>query len=126
MCWQQLAYGITKSKLHYLICTVGAQATFLCPVCIVPLSATLAPYHMEMILIYPVFIGIALATAQLAHDKGYSGKWWFLFGLVLPIISLLILFMLKRKPKKLTGLYAPIEFEHQDKVLYKKEEDSSH
>ena len=76
-----------------------------------------------MVIIYPVFIGIALVTAQLAHDKGYSGRWWLLLGFVIPIFSLLVLFMLKRKQnvKPLSRFYEKIAPEQKDKVLFKKE-----
>ncbi len=77
---------------------------------------------MEMILIYPVFIGIALVTAQLAHDKGYSGRWWFLIGILLPILSLLILLALKKKTKKKKSpWHDKVEHVQNDKVLFKKE-----
>jgi hypothetical protein len=75
---------------------------------------------MEFIIIYPVFIGIALAQAQLAHTKGYSSRVWFLIGLLLPIISIPFLFFMKQKEKKQTGFHAPIEFEMKDKVLFKR------
>ncbi len=77
---------------------------------------------MEMIIIYPVFIGIALATAQLAHQKGYSARWWFLWGILLPVVSLLVLFSLKTKPPSKTGYHAPVINENKDKVLYRKPE----
>lgn len=76
---------------------------------------------MEMLIIYPVFIGIALATSQLAHQKGYRARWWFLFALVLPIISTIILFFLKKKPKPTTGFHAPVSRETNDTVLFKRE-----
>jgi len=76
---------------------------------------------MELIIIYPVFIGIALATAQLAHQKGYKARWWLLFSLVIPVISTIILFTLKKKEKSLTGFHAPVNNENSDKVLYKRE-----
>ncbi|MCC6684964.1 MAG: hypothetical protein IT247_07835 [Bacteroidia bacterium] len=77
---------------------------------------------MEMILIYPVFIGIALVTAQLAHDKGYSGRWWFVIGILLPILSLLILLAFKKKTKKKKSTWHDkVEHVQNDKVLFKKE-----
>ncbi len=76
---------------------------------------------MEFIIIYPVFIGIALATAQLAHQRGYKARWWLLLGLVLPIISVIILFMLKKKEKPATGFHAPVSNENTDRVLYKRD-----
>jgi hypothetical protein len=75
---------------------------------------------MEMIIIYPVFIGMALATAQLAHQKGYKARWWLLFGLVLPIISTIILFTLKKKEKPKTGFHAPVNNENNDRLIYKR------
>ncbi len=77
---------------------------------------------MEMIIIYPVFIGIALAEAQLAHTKGYSARWWFLIGLLLPVVSLPVLFWLKKKEKPATGYHAPVERANADKVLFRKED----
>lgn len=77
---------------------------------------------MEMILIYPVFIGIALVTAQLAHDKGYSGRWWFLIGILEPILSLLILLAFKKKiKKKKSTWHDTVEHVQNDKVLFRKE-----
>lgn len=78
---------------------------------------------MEMFMIYPVFIGIALVTAQLAHDKGYSGRWWFVIGILIPIFSLLILFALKKKEKTKpkSRLHDTIEVTHNDKVIFKRE-----
>ena len=76
---------------------------------------------MELIIIYPVFIGIALATSQLAYQKGYRVRWWFLFALILPIISTFILFFLKRKPKSTIGFHAPVDRNVKDKVLFKKD-----
>ena len=77
---------------------------------------------MEMFIIYPVFIGMALATAQLAHQKGYPARWWLLLGLLLPVVSMVILFLLKTKPRRTTGYHAPVDRENKDKVLYRKEE----
>ena len=76
---------------------------------------------MEFIIIYPVFIGMALATAQLAHQKGYKARWWLLFGLVLPIISTIILFILKKKPKHQTGFHALVSNENKDRILFKRD-----
>jgi len=75
---------------------------------------------MEMILIYPVFIGIAIATAELARDKGYKGRWWFLIGLLLPVISLLILFLLKKRTSTQTNKNHENNVNHRDKILYQK------
>lgn len=71
-------------------------------------------------MIYPVFVGIALAQAQLAHSRGYSSRWWFLIGILLPILSLPVLFLLKKKEVKRTGYHAPVVNEVKDKVLYKR------
>ncbi len=75
---------------------------------------------MEIIIIFPVFIGIALATAQLSYEKGYSARWWFLGGLFFPIISFLVLFALKSKPKSNKGYHAPVDMVNKDKVLFKR------
>lgn len=76
---------------------------------------------MEMAIIYPVFIGMAVAQAQLAHAKGYSARWWLAIGLLLPIISLPVLFLLKKKEKSATGYHAPVVHEMKDKVLFRRE-----
>jgi hypothetical protein len=76
---------------------------------------------MEMVIIYPVFIGMALAEAQLAHAKGYSSRWWFLIGLLLPLISLPVLFLLRKKEKSQTGYHAPVVHEVKDRVLYRRD-----
>jgi hypothetical protein len=56
---------------------------------------------MEVFLIYPVFIGIAIAVAELARQRGYSGRWWFVIALILPIISIFILLLFPSKtPRK--------------------------
>ena len=75
---------------------------------------------MEFIIIYPVFIGLAIATAQLAHQKGYRARWWLLFGLLVPIVSTIILFTLKKKEKSKTGFHAPVNNETKDTILFKK------
>jgi hypothetical protein len=76
---------------------------------------------MEMVIIYPVFVGMAFAQAQLAHSRGYSSRWWFLIALLLPIISIPFMFFLKDKGKKQTGYHAPVIYENKDKVLFKRE-----
>jgi hypothetical protein len=72
---------------------------------------------MEMILIYPVFIGISVVTAQYAREKGYSGKWWFIWGSLLPVFSILILFTLKRKEPRVDP---PVKSEESSRVLYQR------
>ena len=77
---------------------------------------------MEFIIIYPVFIGMALATAQLAHQKGYKARWWLLLGLIFPLISAIILLFLKKKEKAQTGFHAPVVHETKDRVLFKRDQ----
>lgn len=77
---------------------------------------------MEFVLIYPVFIGIALAMAQYAHAKGHSVRLWFVIGLLLPIISIPIVFFIKQKDKPQSGFHSLVKKEHGDKVLFKKAE----
>ena len=77
---------------------------------------------MELILIYPVFIGIGIAMAQYAHSKGHSARLWFLLGIVLPIISIPMVFLIRQKKKSQTGFHSLVNKEHGDKVLYKKTE----
>jgi hypothetical protein len=56
---------------------------------------------MEIFLVYPVFVGISIAVAELARQRGYSGRWWFFISLVLPIISIFILMLMPSKtPRK--------------------------
>lgn len=55
---------------------------------------------MEVFLIYPVFLFIGVAIAELANQKGYSGKWWFVISCVLPLVSIPILLILKKKARK--------------------------
>lgn len=77
---------------------------------------------MEMLLIYPVFIWMAVPVAQMARQRGYSGRWWFLIGLLLPIISIFIVRMLKPKQKLERALPFPAEIpREEDKVLYSRE-----
>jgi hypothetical protein len=76
---------------------------------------------MEMFIIYPVFLGMSVAVAQMAHHRGYSARWWFLIATLLPIISIFIVFFLKKKEKARTGFHAPVDMETHDKVLFKKE-----
>jgi hypothetical protein len=79
---------------------------------------------MEMIFIYPVFIGMSLAIAQLARQRGYSARWWFLIATVLPVISIFMVFMLKKKTR--TKVNIEPEWAKQrlpnDKILYTKED----
>lgn len=74
---------------------------------------------MEVFLIYPVFIGIGIATAELARDKGYKGRWWFLASLVIPLLPTFILLGLKARKQKAVKelIIAPT---HHDKILYQK------
>jgi hypothetical protein len=79
---------------------------------------------MEMILIYPVFVLMSLAAAQLARQKGYSARWWFLITLVLPVLGMFILFGLKRKPRTRISVepdWAKQQIPH-DTVLFRKED----
>jgi cytochrome bd-type quinol oxidase subunit 2 len=76
---------------------------------------------MEMVLIYPVFLGMSVAVAQMAHHRGYSARWWFLIATALPIISIFIVLFLKKKEKERTGYHAPVDNTNHDKVLFKKE-----
>jgi uncharacterized sodium:solute symporter family permease YidK len=76
---------------------------------------------MEMIIIYPVFIGMGVATAELARQKGYKGRWWFLLGMLIPVCSTIVLFVLvnKRKHEPIKSIGQP-EVTHNDKILYQK------
>lgn len=78
---------------------------------------------MEMVIIYPVFIGIAIATAELAREKGYKGRWWFLLGMLIPVFSVLVLMLLKRR-EKTAGQAVAIPgtriAARSDKILYQK------
>lgn len=73
---------------------------------------------MEFFLIYPVFIGISVVTAQYAREKGYSGRWWFLIASLAPVVSLLVLFLLKRKPSRIDP---PVRVEDNSKVLFQRD-----
>lgn len=73
---------------------------------------------MEFFLIYPVFIGISVVTAQYAREKGYSGRWWFLISSLAPVVSLLVLFLLKRKPSRIDP---PVNMEDNSKVLFQRD-----
>lgn len=73
---------------------------------------------MEFFLIYPVFIGISVVTAQYAREKGYSGRWWFLIASLVPVVSLLVLFLLKRKPSRIDP---PVSVEDNSKVLFQRD-----
>lgn len=75
---------------------------------------------MEFIIILPAFIGIGVATAELASLKGYKARWWFLLGTFIPIVSTLILFMLKNKNKNLVVMVQQPKITHNDKILYQK------
>ena len=77
---------------------------------------------MEIFIIYPVFIGIALALAQFAHVKGHSARLWFVIGLLLPIISIPFIFFIKQKVKPQVGFHSLVNKDHGDKVLFKKAE----
>ncbi len=73
---------------------------------------------MEFFLIYPVFIGMSVVTAQYAREKGYSGRWWFLIASLAPLVSLLVLFLLKRKPSRIDP---PVSVEDNSKVLFQRD-----
>lgn len=76
---------------------------------------------MEMLLIYPVFVGMGIATAELAREKGYKGRWWFLLGSLVPLVSTIVLFMMKRKETpRVSSPIAQSEAAHSDKILYQK------
>lgn len=79
---------------------------------------------MEMILIYPVFLGMSLAIAQVARQRGYSARWWFLIATVLPVISIFMVFMLKKKERTRVNVepqWAKQQMPN-DKVLYNRSE----
>ncbi len=77
---------------------------------------------MEIILIYPVFIGMGIATAELAREKGYKGRWWFLLGTLVPLISTGILFLLKPRIRvDESSVNTTEEPTHTDKILYQKQ-----
>jgi hypothetical protein len=63
-------------------------------------------------------VGIAMATAQLAHQKGYSSRWWFLWGMLLPMISLIALAIKPKRVKPFSKFHAPVDQNHHDKVLF--------
>lgn len=73
-------------------------------------------------MIYPVFIGMGIATAELAREKGYKGRWWFLLGTLIPLLSTGVLFLLKnRKSENSVEVSAIQEPQHSDKILYQKQ-----
>lgn len=73
-------------------------------------------------MIYPVFIGMGIATAELAREKGYKGRWWFLLGTLVPLISTGVLFLLKnRKVQQQQVITAQELPAHNDKILYQKQ-----
>ncbi|MES2559034.1 MAG: hypothetical protein V4590_04805 [Bacteroidota bacterium] len=77
---------------------------------------------MEALIIYPVFIWMAIPVAQMARQRGYSGRWWFLIGLLLPIVSIFIVRLLKPKQKQERPLPFPAEIPRPvDKVLFSRE-----
>ena len=69
-------------------------------------------------MIYPVFIWMAVPVAQMARQRGYSGRWWFLIGLLLPILSIFMVRMLKQKQKIERPLPFPQPEPKVDKILY--------
>lgn len=76
---------------------------------------------MEIIIIYPVFVGMGIATAELASQKGYKARWWFIFGTLIPLLSTIILFMLNNKRiHELSETITQPNVTHNDKILYKK------
>lgn len=74
---------------------------------------------MEVFLIYPVFIGIGIATAELARNKGYKGRWWFLASLLIPLLPTFVLLALKTREQKATK-EVMVQPTHHDKILYQK------
>jgi hypothetical protein len=78
---------------------------------------------MEMILIYPVFILMSLAVAQLARQRGYSARWWFLVATVLPVISIFMVFLFKKKKRTRVNIEPDWAKQHipEDKVIFSKQ-----
>lgn len=74
---------------------------------------------MEILMIYPVFIGVGAVTAELARSKGYKGRWWFLASLIIPLLPTFVLFALKTR-KKQPLVEEVVQPSHHDKVLYQK------
>ncbi|MBP9689526.1 MAG: hypothetical protein KBE91_07940 [Bacteroidia bacterium] len=75
---------------------------------------------MEFIIILPVFLGMGVATAELATQKGYRARWWLLLGTFIPIFSTIILFTLKNKNKDKPAIVQQPMITHSDKILYQK------
>jgi hypothetical protein len=72
---------------------------------------------LEFLAIYP---GIPIATAYYAYQKGYSALRWLLFGLLLPVVTIIILYFLKEKSDIVEERNKPIVFKDKAKILYKK------
>lgn len=70
--------------------------------------------------IFPPVLGMAVVTAELARSKGYSGRWWFLTALIIPLFSMFILFALRNKRKNEQLIKLELDPMHQDKVLFQK------
>jgi hypothetical protein len=73
---------------------------------------------MEIFMLYPVFIWMAVPVAQMARQRGYSGRWWFLIGILLPIVSIFMVRMLKQKEKIVRPLPFSTTDHKEDRVLY--------
>jgi hypothetical protein len=67
---------------------------------------------------------MSLAIAQLASQRGHSARWWFLIATLLPVISILMVFMLKKKVRTKINIEPDWAKQHipSDKVLYSKQE----
>jgi hypothetical protein len=68
---------------------------------------------LPLLLLHPPISG------YYAKSKGHSFWFWFVMGLLLPVISNVILYFLKDKPQSIVIDNVPI-FEQKDKILYSK------
>lgn len=70
---------------------------------------------IEFLFIYP---GIPIATAAYASRKGYSVRWWLLYSMILPVVTLIVLYYKKPNISGYRHKKRSVQYMTSDKVIY--------
>jgi hypothetical protein len=77
---------------------------------------------IEFLFIYP---GIPIATAAYANRKGYSARWWLLYSMILPVVTLIILYYKKPNISGYRYKKRSVQYTISDKVIYSERDETT-